>query len=160
MVNTGKTSYGCHSCKETHQKCDQTLPAYARCIRRKSKMRISRLAFHHFRDETQAIPTKFDRGRRQAKDLTPQASTPETLARPQNPESILTSLGSPFTLVGTTQQHFALIVCFSRRAGMNIDGGNPHGFIEFLSQLVAVAKLNSPLERAISRFLYLLVSIF
>ena len=144
MVNTGGPSYGCQNCKEARQKCDQGSPACARCTRRKRQCEYPDFLNITFRDETKAIQTKSDRRRRQARELTPQ----ETLVSPLNPESTLTSILSPFTYVGTTQEQFALNVLFSRRAGLKHDKENPHGFIEFLPQLVAVAKPNSPLERA------------
>ena len=146
MVNTGRPSYGCLNCKEAHQKCDLASPACARCIRRKRRCEYPDFLNIIFRDETRAIQTKSDRRRRQAKSSSP----PETLPLPLISQSVLTSIVSPVTYVGTTQEQFALAVCFSRRGGMNHDKENPHGFIEFLPQLVAVAKPNSPLERATS----------
>jgi hypothetical protein len=144
MVNTGKPSYGCQDCRKAHQKCDLGLPACSRCSKRERKCQYPDSLNITFRDETSAIQTKSDRRRRQANISAPR----KTIALPSSPKPTLTSIVSPITYVGTTQEHFALTVCFSRSGGMHHDRDNPHGFIEFLPQLVAAAKPNSPLERA------------
>ncbi len=144
MVNTGKPSFGCQNCKKVHKKCDQSLPACAQCVRKRQKCEYPDVLSIIFRDETRAIRTKSDRRRRQVIESAPQ----ETLALPPNSQTTWTSLVSPFTCVGATQEHFALAVLFSRRAGTENDKENPHGFMGLLPQLFAMARPNSPLERA------------